>query len=284
MNLTQMLNGVALGSLLMVLSAGLAMILGLRGVTNFAHGALYMLGAYLAYSIAGVLGFWWALILVPLILALVGVVLEITLFRPLQSRPHLEVGLVTFGLALVIERVVVLVWGAQNKSLDPPEVFAGAWEFFGITYPAYRLMVILVAIALAGGLILWLRRSRTGLSIRALSQDGETASILGIDVNRLSLIVVSLGVGIAGFAGAVAAPYVSVDPNMGNLFLITVLIVVVVGGVGSIGGAMVAGMVLGIVQTLITDWAPVLAVCVPYVALVLVLLVRPQGIAGRRLA
>lgn len=283
MNAAQLLNGIALGSLLMVLSSGLAMIYGLRGVTNFAHGALYMAGAYIAFTISGRFNFWIALVVVPVALAILGVALELGLFRPLQHRSHIELGLVTFGLALIAERLVVLIWGEKSLSLDPPAGLRGTTALFGVDYPSYRLGIIVVALALAAVLVWWLRSTRTGLHVRAASQDIETAGIMGIDVDRISLIVVSLGAALAGLAGTLAAPYVSLDPGMGNTFLITVLIVVVVGGIGSIGGAMVAGMGLGIIQTLTTLWQPAVGVVVPYLALVVVLLWRPQGLAGKRI-
>jgi branched-chain amino acid transport system permease protein len=284
MNAAQALNGIALGSLLMVLSSGLAMIYGLRGVTNFAHGALYMSGAYLAYSVSDRFNFWLAIVLAPVAMAVVGVVLELLFFRPLQHRSHIELGLITFGLALITERLVVLIWGERTLSVDPPSQLSGTTSLFGVDYPTYRLGIIFVALVMAAALVWWLRSTRTGLHIRAASQDIETAGIMGIDVDRVSLIVVSLGAALAGLAGTLAAPYVSLDPNMGNAFLITVLIVVVVGGVGSIGGAMVAGMGLGIIQTITTVWSPSVAVVVPYAALVIVLLWRPQGLAGKRVS
>jgi branched-chain amino acid transport system permease protein len=281
MDAAQVLNGVALGSLLMVLSSGLAMIYGLRGVTNFAHGALYMSGGYLAYSVSDRISFWAAIILVPLALAVVGAVLELVFFRRLQDRSHIEVGLVTFGVALILERVVVIVWGEKTLSVDAPAGLDGTASLLGTDYPTYRLVIIAVAIALAGSLVAWLNRSRMGLHIRAASRDLETASILGINVDRVSLVVVCLGAALAGLAGTLAAPYVSLDPGMGSAVLITVLIVVVVGGAGSIGGAMLAGMGLGIIQTLSTDISPAVSVLVPYVALVVVLLWRPEGLGGR---
>lgn len=284
MNAVQLLNGVALGSLLMVLSSGLAMIYGLRGVANFAHGALYMSGAYLAYSVADVVGFWAALAIVPLVLAVIGVILELAFFRPLQHRSHIELGLITFGLALVAERVVVLIWGERTLRLNPPDFLAGTATFLGVEYPAYRLAVIVFACLLAVALVLWLRFTTVGLHVRAASQDIETASIMGINVDRVSLVVVALGAALAGFAGTLAAPYVALDPGMGNAFLIIVLIVVVVGGIGSIGGAMAAGMGLGIIQSVSTVWSPSFAVIVPYLALTIVLLWRPTGLAGKRVS
>lgn len=284
MNAAQVLNGLALGSLLMVLSSGLAMIYGLRGVANFAHGALYMSGAYIAYSVADRFSFWLAIIVVPLALAVIGVVLELVFFRPLQHRSHIELGLITFGLALMAERGVVLIWGERTLRVTPPELLQGTSTLVGVEYPTYRLAIIVIALVMAAALVLWLRQSTVGLHIRAASQDIETAAIMGINVDRVSLVVVSLGAALAGLAGTLAAPYISLDPGMGNAFLITVLIVVVVGGIGSIAGAMVAGMALGIVQTISTVWSPSFAVLVPYLALTIVLLWRPTGLAGKRVS
>jgi branched-chain amino acid transport system permease protein len=278
------LNGLALGSLLMVLSSGLAMIYGLRGVANFAHGALYMSGAYIAYTVSDRFGFWLAILVVPVALAVIGVVLELAFFRPLQHRSHIELGLITFGLALMAERIVILIWGERTLRVTPPEFLQGTTTLLGVEYPTYRLSIIVIALALAAALVLWLRGSRVGLHIRAASQDIETAGIMGINVDRVSLIVVSLGCALAGLAGTLAAPYIALDPGMGNAFLITVLIVVVVGGIGSIGGAMVAGMGLGLVQTVGTVWSPSFAVVVPYLALTIVLLWRPTGLAGKRVS
>ncbi|MGQ0841905.1 branched-chain amino acid ABC transporter permease [Actinokineospora sp.] len=282
MNAAQVLNGVALGSLLMVLSSGLAMIYGLRGVTNFAHGALYMSGAYLAYTLTDRLSFWVAVIVAPLLLAIVGAVLELAIFRPLEHRSHIEMALITFGVALILERVVVLIWGERTLSVELPSALAGTTTVVGVAYPTFRLAIIGVALAMAAALVIWLRRSRVGLHIRAASQDIETAAIMGVNVNKVSMVVVCLGTALAGLAGTLAAPYVSLDPGMGSTFLITVLIVVVVGGIGSVGGAMAAGMGLGVIQTVSVEWSPAFSVVVPYLALVVVLLWRPQGLAGKR--
>lgn len=284
MNVAQVLNGIALGSLLMILSSGLAMIYGLRGVANFAHGALYMSGGYVAYTVANRVSFWLALVIAPLVLAVVGAALEIMLFRPLRNRSHIEVGLVTFGIAMIIERVVVLIWGERTLSVNPPPLLSGTTSFLGVDYPSYRLGIILIGALLAIGLVTWLNRSTIGLHIRAASQDIETASIMGVNVDRLSLVVVCLGAALAGLAGVLAAPYISLDPGMGGTFLITVLIIVIIGGIGSVGGAMVAGMGLGIVQAVTTVWSPAFSVLVPYLALAVVLLWRPMGLAGKRMS
>jgi branched-chain amino acid transport system permease protein len=228
--------------------------------------------------------FWLALVVAPLGLAVVGAGLELGFFRRLQKRSHIEVGLITFGIALVIDRAIVLVWGQETLAVSAPAALNGTTNVLGTDYPTYRLLVIAVAAIMAAGLVVWLRRSRTGLHIRAASHDIETSSILGIDVDRVSLVVVCVGAALAGLAGTLAAPYFSVQPGMGQAILITVLIVVVVGGIGSIGGAMVAGLGLGLIQVMGNVWLPSVAVLVPYALLIAVLLWRPTGLAGRRLA
>src|SRR5690625_3685247 len=278
----QLLNGIALGSLYMVLSSGLAMIYGLRGVTNFAHGALYMAGAYVTLSVSVHVNFWVALIAAPFALAIVGAVLVLVFFRRLQERDHIEVGLITFGLSMIIERAIVISWGEQPHTIAPPELLSGSMSILGTTYPTYRSCLIAVALIMTVALVSWIRYTRTGLYVRAASQDVQAASVLGINVDKISLIVVCVGAALAGLAGALAAPYISVSPVMGMQILITVLIVVVVGGAGSLGGAMIAGMGLGVLQTVGNIWLPAVAALIPFVALVLVLLWRPQGLAGRK--
>jgi branched-chain amino acid transport system permease protein len=282
MDIAQWLNGLALGALLLALASGLALIYGLRGVMNFGHGALYMLGAYLSYEIAGRTTFWVALLLVPLLLAGVGAVLELLVFRPLQGRSPIEVALVTFGIALVLDHVIVLIWGKQTLSVPAPPILQGSVEMLGIRYPAYRLMLIAVALVTSAILIAVLRHSRTGLHVRASSHDRETTAIMGVNIDRVSLFVVSAGTALAGLAGVLAAPYLAVEPGMGTSILVSSLIVVVVGGLGSIEGAMGAAVSLGILQVLGTVWFPAVAVLVPYAALIAVLLWRPSGIAGKR--
>lgn len=284
MNFAQVLNGISLGALLMIVSSGLAMIYGLRGVMNFAHGALYMVGAYLAYALTTKTSFWFALIVAPAALALIGAVLELAVLRRVERRSPIEVALIAFGIALIIERIVVLVWGSNTHAVPAPGVLSGSTTFLGTSYPAYRLVVIAITLLVAAALIVWLWRSQTGLHIRAASHDTETSAVLGVNVDRMSLIVVCLGAALAGLAGALAAPFVSASPNMDTAILINALIVVVVGGLGSIGGAMVIGMVLGLLQVMGNVWLPSVATLVPYALLIAILLWRPQGLAGKRLA
>ena len=284
MNFAQVLNGISLGALLMIVSSGLAMIYGLRGVMNFSHGALYMIGAYLAYAVTTQTTFWFALAIVPACLVIAGVILELAVFRRVERRSPIEVALIAFGIALLIERGVTIVWGNNSKNVPSPGVLDGTWHFFGTAYPAYRLVVIGITLLVAFSLIVWLWRSRTGLHIRAASHDTATASVLGINVDRMSLIVVCLGAALAGLAGTLAAPFVAASPDMDTAILINALIVVVVGGLGSISGAMIIGMLLGLIEVIGQVYVPSVSTLVPYALLIAILLWRPQGLAGTRTA
>ena len=281
-NVMQLANALALASLLTILASGLALIFGLRDVMNFSHGALYMLGAYLGYSISGRLNFWIALIVVPLLLALLGVLFEYAVLRPLQKRVHMDVALVTFGLALVLSKVVAMIWGNSPLLVSAPESLAGAVKLFGQPYPSYRIFLIVVGFGTCVALAVWLKWTRSGMHVRAASQQPFVARMMGVNTDRLSLMVVCLGTGFAGLAGVLAGPYLSVDPAMGATILISCLIVVVIGGLGSIGGAIAAAFVFGFIQVIGTVVSPTLAVLAPYLLLFLVLLWRPQGFGRGR--
>jgi len=283
-SVAQLANALALASLLTILASGLALIFGLRDVMNFGHGALYMLGAYLGFTVSKTFSFWGALIIVPLLLALVGVVFELAVLRPLQKRSHMDVALVTFGLALIIGPAVHKIWGTVPLSVEPPAVLAGSVDLFGTMYPTYRLFLIGVGFGTCVALAVWLKFTRSGMYTRAVSQQPHVARMMGVNTDRLSLLVVCLGTGFAGLAGVMAGPYLSVDPGMGASILISCLIVVVVGGLGSIGGAIAAAVVYGFIQVIGTVLLPSLAVLAPYLLLFGVLLWRPQGLGRGRVA
>jgi branched-chain amino acid transport system permease protein len=284
LSLPQLANALALAALLTILSSGLALIFGLRDVMNFSHGALYMLGAYLAYSVSGALGFWAALAIVPLLLAVVGVGFEYGILRPLRKRSHMDLALITFGVALIVGQLVIKLWGTAPLSVSAPESLAGSVSLFGQPYPAYRVFLILVGFSTCAALAVWLKWTRSGMHVRAVSSQPEVARMMGVNTDRLGLLVVCLGTGFAGLAGVLAGPYLSVDPGMGATILITCLIVVVVGGLGSIGGAIAAAVVYGFIQVIGTVLSPTLAVLAPYLLLFFVLLWRPQGFGRGRVA
>ncbi|MDB5829562.1 MAG: branched-chain amino acid transporter permease [Variovorax sp.] len=275
-------NGVVYGALLIVMCSGLALIYGLRRVVNFAHGSLYMLGAYLGYSIASYSNFWVALVAAPAIMAVLGVLLDRYGFRLLQERDPLTVVLVTFGLLLVIEDFVQTVWGKSNLSVAAPDALKATVDLFGTPVPAYRIGVIVVGASVALGLTLWLRFSHVGLQVRAASTDPATTAMQGVNTDALSAGVVGLGTALAGLAGVVAAPFLSLSPSMSGDVIIDSFVVVVVGGLGSLAGAFVAAMVLGMLQALGAVYLPDLAALLPFVLMVIVLVWRPSGFAGSR--
>ncbi len=275
-------NGLVYGALLIVMCSGLALIYGLRRVVNFAHGSLYMLGAYLGYSIALHSNFWVALVAAPAVMAVLGVLLDRYGFRLLQDRDPLTVVLITFGLLLVIEDFVQTVWGKSNLSLSAPEALSGTVDLFGTPVPAYRIAVIGVGALVAVGLSLWLRFSKVGLHVRAASTDPTTTAMQGVNTDALSAGVVGLGTALAGLAGVVAGPFLSLSPSMSSDVIIDSFVVVVVGGLGSLAGAFIAAMVLGMVQSVGAVYLPDAAVLLPFVLMVAVLIWKPAGFAGSR--
>jgi branched-chain amino acid transport system permease protein len=280
--LIHLFNGLVYGALLIVMCSGLALIYGLRRVVNFAHGSLYMLGAYIGYSVAAQSNFWVALVVAPAVMAVLGVVIDRWGFRLLQDRDPLSVVLVTFGGLLVIEDFVQTVWGKNNLSVATPQALAFSVDLLGTPVPAYRIGVIVVGAAVALGLTLWLRHSRMGLFVRAASTDPVTTAMQGVHTDALSALVVGLGTALAGLAGVVAAPFLSLSPSMSSDVIIDSFVVVVVGGLGSLAGAFIAALVLGMVQALGAVWLPDTSALLPFVLMVAILIWKPAGFAGSR--
>ena len=275
-------NGLVYGALLIIMSSGLALIYGLRRVVNFAHGALYMLGAYIAFTVATHSNFWVALVVAPLAMAAVGVLLDRYGFRLLQDREPLNVMLVTFGLLLMLEDLVVFIWGKGNHSLFTPEVLSFSVHLLGESLPAYLLAVIAMGAAVALGLTLWLRFSRLGLFVRAASTDPITTSMQGVNTDHLRALVVGLGAALAGLAGVVAAPFLSLTPHMSSDVLIDSFVVVVIGGLGSLAGAFVAALLLGMMQAIGAVYLPQVSGLLPFLFMIAVLIWKPSGLAGSR--
>ena len=275
-------NGLVYGALLIVMSSGLALIYGLRRVVNFAHGALYMLGAYLGYTVAIHSNFWVALVAAPAIMAVVGVLLDRYGFRLLQDREPLNVMLVTFGLLLILEDLVVAIWGKGNYSIFTPELLNFSVNLFWHDLPAYRIAVLFMGIAVAVGLTLWLRLSRIGLFVRAASTEPVTTSMQGVNTDVLSAGVVGLGSALAGLAGVVAGPFLSLSPHMSSDVLIDSFVVVVIGGLGSLAGAFIAAILLGMMQALGAVYLPGVSVLLPFLFMIAVLIWRPSGLMGSR--
>jgi len=278
--LIQLLNGLVYGGLLYVMAVGLALIFGLRRVVNFAHGSLFMMGAYVGYSIAMLFGYWWGLVVSVVVLAALGAVLDLAVFRPLQREDPKVTLLVTFGILLVLEDLAQTIWGKDFRSLPAPAALSGTVSLFGESFPAYRLMVIAMAAAVALWLTWWLRSSKTGLFVRASSVDPVTTAVQGVNTDRVSMAVVALGSALAGLSGTIAAPLLAISPAMGGYILIESFIVVVIGGLGSFAGAFVAALVIGQVHNLGVVYVPWAATMFPFLLMVAVLIWRPTGIAG----
>ncbi len=282
----QLFTGVALGAVFVLMSTGLSIIFGMLGVVNFAHGAFYMVGAYAGVFFLALTGnFWLALAAVPLLIGVLGLGVERVLIRPLYGRGPDYPLLLTFGLGYVLVEIVRILFGTDGVPFETPALLSGGFDLGGLGYfPAYRLFVIAVTAAIL--LLLWLllARTRYGLIIRAGARDPEILSILGIDIARVWLLVFGLGTGLAALAGLLAAPMRSVNPEMGVAVLVEAFVVTVIGGMGSLLGGAVAGMLVGIVVSLTALWMPEMSTISMFAVMTLVLLIRPQGLFGRGLA
>lgn len=276
----QIINGLVYGSFLYLLSVGLVLIFGLRRVTNFAHGSLFMVGAYVSFAVAAYLGFWSGLVASVIVLAFLGVLLDRFVFRPLANEDAVVTLLVTFGLLFVLEDVVQTIWGKDYLTVSPPPLLSGVIPMFGSTFPVYRLFVVVVALVVAAGLALWLRYSKVGLYVRAASVDPVTTGMQGVDTERLSALVVAIGAGLAGLSGTIAGPLLALSPSMGAFVIIDCFVVVVTGGLSSFTGAFIAALLIGQVHNLGIVYIPEFASMLPLVIMTLVLLLRPHGLAG----
>lgn len=278
----QVLNGIVYGGLLYLLAVGLVLIFGLREVVNFAHGALFMVGAYIGFTVAA-MGYWWGGLLVSIVaMAIIGCALDAAVFRALRKQDHIVTVLVTFGLLLILETVVTAIWGKAYLSYPVPALLSGTVDIAGSPFPIYRLFVIGVSVAVALGLSLWLRFTRIGLYVRAAGTDARITAIQGINVDQLSLIVVGLGTALAGLSGVVAGPLLTLSPTMGNYILIDSFIVVVIGGLGSFAGAFAAAILIGQIHNLGAVYLPWAATILPFLLMVAILIWRPTGFAGSR--
>jgi len=279
--LAQVFTGLVLGMIFVLLAIGLSLIFGLLTVVNFAHGSLYMLGAYFGVFVFGVTrNFWLSLIIAPLMVGTVGLLIERFLIRRLYGRSPDDPLLLTFGLSLIIVEAVRIIWGKIGLTIDPPRALGTAVNLGFMNFPAYRLFVIAVTVAVLVAIWLFLERTNVGLIIRAGSRDPLMVRALGIDLSRIWLLVFGIGTGLAGLAGILAGPMRGVYAEMGVTMVIESFVVIVVGGMGSLVGAVVAGLLMGQVVGLTTYFAPALAEIMVFVAMAVVLLVRPSGLFG----
>lgn len=274
----QLLNALWISALLFMLAVGLSVVFGLLDVLNLAHCTLYMIGAYIGFTIARWLGsYWLALAAAPVAVTMVGAVLYVALLRRLRGN-HLVQALVTFGLLFVGYDAARMIWGVDQFRMAEPALFAGSIPVFGQEYPVYRLFVFAVGLATAIGLYLGLERTRLGAVVRAGVDDRETAAVLGINIDRAFFIVFCIGTALAGFAGVLAAPIRTVEPGMDVDILIPALVVVVIGGPGSLKGAVLGALIIGTAETFGPVLLPEFASFIMYAVMAAILLVRPQGL------
>ena len=278
--LIQSLNALQYGLLLFLVASGLTLVFGIMGIINLAHGSFYMIGAYLAFALTSLTGNFFVAILLGIPLALAfGAALEALLFAHLYKRDHLEQVLLTYGLILIFEEVRSLLLGDDVHGIPVPEIFAASIPLNDtLSYPVYRLVISAVCIVLAIGLYWLIQRTRLGMMIRAGSHDRDMVQSLGIDINRIYRTVFALGVALAALAGMLAAPISSVFPGMGSQVLIISFVIVVIGGIGSGGGALIAALIIGFADTFGKVLLPDFAGLIVYLVMAVVLLWRPEGI------
>ena len=295
--LIQLLNGAQYGVLLFLIAAGLTLVFGVMGFINLAHGVQYMIGAYLTFMFFGLTGNFFTALLLGLITALLlGLLLEMLIFRHLYDRDHLDQVLATFGIILFVNEAVKVIWGPGTLTIPTPEILSASLQLTdNLLYPVYRLSLIVVGIIVAAGLYVIVTRTRVGMLIRAGATNAEMVSALGVNIRRLFTIVFGFGAMLAGFAGALAAPVFTIEPGMGDNLLIVAFVVIVIGGIGSIRGAFVAALLVGLIDTLGRSLAtdvmhlffnpsaanqigPSLASMLIYIFMAAVLFFRPQGL------
>ena len=280
---SQMFNGLVLGALLALISSGLTIIYGTLGVLNLAHGAMFMLGGYAGYvAYTYTDSFILAVVAGSLFVMVVGVVMEVVVIRHFYGRPDEDQLLVTFGLSICFVEMVRLIFGSLSLTIPAPKALAGITSLGFMFYPTYRLWLVgIIAVALLA-LFLILYRTRIGMIVRAGIEDSVMVSSLGINVYRVFMVVFGIGAMAAGFAGIVNAPVVSLTPDMGEAILVQTFVVVVIGGVGSFPGAVVGGLIAGEIISITSMFDPAYSYVMLFVAMVLVLVLRPYGLLGTK--
>lgn len=280
----QMMNALSYGFLLFIITCGISIVFGILGVLNLAHGSLYLLGSYIGYSliIKSGLPFWIAVVTVPFIVAIIGLFVETVLLRPTYKLGHLSQVLLTFGLAYIFHDIFSIVWGKNILSVTPPQALSHSVQMMGYSIPAYRLALIVVGFLIA--ILLWYVQEKTkwGAIIRAGLSDKEMAGGLGININLVFTGVFFFGSLLAGLGGVLGSPVLGIFPGMEFQILILSLVVLVVGGLGSVAGTFYASLLVGFVETFSRFLIPELSLIITFALMALVLVIRPQGLIGRR--
>lgn len=277
------LHGLAYAGLLFLVSAGLTLVFGMMNVLNFAHAAMYMLGAYFSYALLQETGnFWLSLMVCPLLLFVIGALIERFLLRRVHVHGHVHELLLTFGLAYIITEVVKWVWGNFPLAVNVEGFLNETIDIIGITYPVYRIFIVVCAIIVGGVMALILYKTRLGIILRAAVNDNEMANALGVNVPRVFMGVFAFGAALSGFAGVIAGPLLSTYPGMATEILIDAFVVIVVGGFGSLGGAVVASLLIGELQSFGVILFPKLSLALVYLLMAVVLIIKPSGLFGEK--
>jgi branched-chain amino acid transport system permease protein len=277
----QLFSGVALGAILIMLALGLSIVFGMLGVVNFAHGAFFMVGAYAGVVVLGLTdNFWAALLIAPIAVGCLGLVVERLLIRPLYGRSVDDPLLLTFGLGYVLVEGIRILFGTDGMSFETPAALRGAVDLGIGFFPLYRLFVVGVVAVVLLALWLGLEKTRFGLIVRAGARDPEIMKVLGVDIQKLWLLVFGVGIGVTALGGVLAAPMRDVNPEMGSVVLSEAFAVTVIGGMGSLLGSVVAGLLTGVVVSMTSLVAPEMAAISMFALMALVLLIRPRGLFG----
>ncbi len=277
------LHGLAYGGLLFLVSAGLTLVFGMMNVLNFAHAAMYMLGAYFSYALLQETGqFWLSLMVCPILLFIIGALIERFLLRRVHIFGHVHELLLTFGLAYIITEVVKWVWGNFPLAVNVGGFLNETVEIIGITYPVYRIFIFACAVLVGGIMALILYKTRLGIILRAAVNDSEMVNALGFNVPLVFMGVFAFGAALSGFAGVIAGPLLSTFPGMANEILLDAFVVIVVGGFGSLGGAVVASLIIGELQSFGVLLFPKLSIALVYLLMAVVLIVKPSGLFGEK--
>lgn len=282
-----LVNGITIAMAIYLIASGLSLVFGVLGVLNFAHGSLYMCGAFflltLMRQVFGTpLSFWVGLLVVPCLVALLGIILEMVFLRAIYKADPLYQLLLTYGLVLMLSDLVKLIWGAENQSVARPPGFDGAVSMLGHPFPSYNIFILLPCSVLTMiGLYLFLNRTRLGRIVRAATQDREMIGALGINVPLLYTGVFAIGAWLGGLGGVIAAPMGAIYPGMDLDIIIDTFIVVVIGGLGSMGGTVLGALIFGILRSFGILWVPQFETLFIFILMVVVLVVRPQGLLGK---
>jgi len=280
----QLINGISIGSWLFLVAVGLSLIFGVLEVLNFAHGALFMVGAYVAVTVIPLLpaGFWVSLVAATVVVALLGVVIEVLFVRRLYGRVEEELDqlLLTFAFVLIITDSIRFIFGSETFDTSPPALLDGSVALGAITVPAYRIFLVFVSVAVLGAILLTLRTTNFGRLVRATSSDRDMALLLGVDVPKLYTAVFLIGAALAGLGGALVSPIQAVRPALGDQVIINAFVIVVIGGLGSFSGAFIGAYLVGIMIAVGSVFAAGAGQLFPFVALIAVLLLKPEGLVG----